>query len=268
MDVMLTIGDFSKMTYLSVKALRHYHEVGLLEPAMVDPASGYRRYTTAQVPTAQAIRRFRDLDMPLDHIRTVLRAPDPDSRNEAILAHLRDMQEQLTRTQTSIASLQSLLEPAPRTGDVIVRNLPPVTAVAVRGRVGMDTCVAWLEEAFAELHELVARAGLVVAGPTGGLYPEPFFEAEAGNVLAFVPIETPALEPVSPGRAQLLTVEGGPHAVLVHEGPFTDLDQTYGALGTEVAERGIGVPGPIREHYFDDHAEVCWPVNQQQGATS
>ena len=63
MDVLLTIGEFSKMTYLTVKALRHYHDVGLLVPALVDPTTGYRRYTTSQVGTAQAIRRFRDLDM-------------------------------------------------------------------------------------------------------------------------------------------------------------------------------------------------------------
>ncbi len=54
MDTVVGIGEFSKMSYLSVKALRHYHDVGLLEPAAVDPATGYRRYTTAQVPVAHA----------------------------------------------------------------------------------------------------------------------------------------------------------------------------------------------------------------------
>jgi len=77
MDVRLTIGEFSKMTYLSVKALRHYHDVGLLTPDMVDPATGYRRYASSQVTTAQAIRRFRDLDMPLDDVRRVLRDRGP-----------------------------------------------------------------------------------------------------------------------------------------------------------------------------------------------
>src|SRR4051794_16289330 len=44
----LSIGDFSRMTYLSVKALRHYHEQGVLEPAEVDPATGYRYYAPGQ----------------------------------------------------------------------------------------------------------------------------------------------------------------------------------------------------------------------------
>ena len=48
---------------------------------------------------------------------------------------------------------------------------------------------------------------------------------------------------------------------MLHEGPFDDLDQTYGALGTVVAELGLGADGPIREIYVaDDQAEVCWPV--------
>src|SRR5690349_1003055 len=72
----LTIGDFSRATHLSVKTLRHYHRIGLLAPADVDTSTGYRRYTTEQIPTAQVIRRFRDLDMPLDQIHAVLEAPD------------------------------------------------------------------------------------------------------------------------------------------------------------------------------------------------
>ncbi|HEY3648018.1 MAG TPA: MerR family transcriptional regulator, partial [Streptosporangiaceae bacterium] len=65
MTVLVPIGDFSRMTHLSVKALRFYHDQGLLEPARIDPSSGYRFYDTGQVPVAQVIRRFRDLDMPL-----------------------------------------------------------------------------------------------------------------------------------------------------------------------------------------------------------
>ena len=65
----LPIGDFSRATHMSIKTLRHYHRVGLLEPADVDPFTGHRRYTTDQIPTAQVIRRFRELDMPLEEIR-------------------------------------------------------------------------------------------------------------------------------------------------------------------------------------------------------
>ena len=72
MRVRLAIGDFSRMTHLSIKALRHYHDVGLLEPAEIDPTSGYRFYEPSQVPIAQVIRRFRDLGMPLDETVALL----------------------------------------------------------------------------------------------------------------------------------------------------------------------------------------------------
>ena len=80
----LAIGDFSRATHLSVKTLRHYHRIGLLEPADVDQQTGYRRYATDQIPAAQVIRRFRRLDMPLDEIQAVLAAPEDAIDFEAL----------------------------------------------------------------------------------------------------------------------------------------------------------------------------------------
>jgi DNA-binding transcriptional MerR regulator len=71
METKVSIGAFSRMTFLSVKALRHYHQIGLLEPTSVDPGSGYRHYSVAQVPVAQVIRRLRDLGMPLADVRRI-----------------------------------------------------------------------------------------------------------------------------------------------------------------------------------------------------
>jgi DNA-binding transcriptional MerR regulator len=262
-DVLVTIGEFSKMTYLSVKALRHYHDVGLLEPAAVDASTGYRLYSAAQVSTAQAIRRFRDLDMPLERIRTVLDAPDVAARNEAILVHLRHMQDQLTRTQSTVASLQGLLEDARRPADVELRSVPATQTLAIAHHVGFDDCPPWLDAALGELHEVLDGLGIDPAGPDGALYPDEFFEAGAGAVVAFVPVGG-----LAAGAADLAGSLAGLHeigaaelAIMVHTGPFDDIDQTYGALGTVVAERGIGAPGPIREHYLaNGRAEVCWPV--------
>src|SRR5262244_18287 len=91
MAVRLGIGDFARMTHLSVKALRHYHDQGLLVPAEIDRWTGYRYYDPSQVATAQVIRRFRDMGMPLGDLRSVLQAPDVSSRNRAIVTHLQRM---------------------------------------------------------------------------------------------------------------------------------------------------------------------------------
>ena len=254
MDVLLTIGEFSKMTYLSVKALRHYHDVGLLEPIVVDSATGYRRYSASQVGTAQAIRRFRDLDMPIGEVRQVLQAPDLAARNRSILVHLERMHEQLEQTQAVVESLQVLLtgsEPLSRRIDI--RRIPAVHAVITRANVSFEDCAEWLEPALNDLHVAIEAAGLDVVGADGALYPDEFFEDGAAEVTAFVPIAGDAADAI---KLAATTV-----AVLVHNGPLADLDQAYGTLGTLVAQRGIGGPGPIREHYLTDTStEVCWPV--------
>ena len=76
-----------------------------LEPADVDPRSGYRMYATAQVPRAQLIRRFRDLDMPIDEVRVVLDAPDVAERDRAILGHLERMERELGRDVLAISAV-------------------------------------------------------------------------------------------------------------------------------------------------------------------
>ena len=250
----LTIGEFSKMTYLSVKALRHYHDVGLLEPAEIDPSSGYRRYGTDQVATAQAIRRFRELDMPLDQVRAVLLAPDDATRNRAILDHLEAMQEQLERTQQTVASLQALLSPPSAPRPVSYRTIEAATVLAIREQVLWDGAGAWCEAAFAELNAAVPDT----AGPDAALFFDEFFEAGDGDVVAYVP---DAGDTAPAGRASLLELPAVRVAVMVHDGAADDLDQTYGALGTAVAELGLSAGGPIRELYLaDDHTEVCWPI--------
>jgi DNA-binding transcriptional MerR regulator len=75
--------------------------VGVLEPAAIDPFTGYRSYDASQVVPAQVIRRLRDLGMPLDSIRSVLTAPDLETRNREIAAHLSLMERQLEQTQAT-----------------------------------------------------------------------------------------------------------------------------------------------------------------------
>ena len=73
------------------------------------------------------------------------------------------------------------------------------------------------------------------------------------------------------GRVKALAIPAVEVAVMLHSGPVGDIDQTYGRLGTVVAERAIGVDGPIREYYLvpftepdpsRHRTEICWPVFQ------
>ena len=65
---LLSIGRFARVSGLTVKALRHYDDIGLLRPAHVDDSTGYRYYTLAQARDAEAIRRLRRLDVPLEDV--------------------------------------------------------------------------------------------------------------------------------------------------------------------------------------------------------
>jgi DNA-binding transcriptional MerR regulator len=267
MSVLVSIGDFSRMTHLSIKALRFYHDQGLLEPARIDPDTGYRFYEPAQVPVAQVIRRFRDLDMPLDQVKAVLSAPDRQTRTKEIIAHLTAMEAKLAEMQMSVASLRALLEGSSAGPAVDFRSIPATPVLAVRETVTAEEAWGWGTGAFEEIYGRIGAAGLSPAGPGGALFPAGFFELERAELTAFVPVtEVPAVT----GRVRSLTLPGVEAAVMLHSGPIGDIDQTYGKLGTVVAERAIGVDGPIREYYLspltepvpaeDQRTEICWPV--------
>lgn len=272
MSTLITIGDFSRMTHLSVKALRHYHDVGLLEPVEVDRSSGYRFYDAGQVPVAQVIRRFRELGMPVDEVRSMLNAPDDDTRNKVIIAHLDRMEAQLAETTSTVVSLRGLLEGPALSEPVEYRHVAPFNALAITSRLRVDEFEAWWGRAFGELRAELADSGLTRSGPDGALYPGEFFELEEAEVTAYVPVvdNTGGSRPTD-GGAELVEIPGAELAVMVHEGGYGDTDRTYGALGTAVTTRGLGVDGPIREHYLVGpldagapegawRTEICWPV--------
>ncbi len=86
-DELLPIGRFARLAGLSIGALRHYDELDLLRPAEVDRSTGYRRYRRDQLEVAQAIRRLRDLEVPIDEIRSVLAADDPGEQRRQLAHH-------------------------------------------------------------------------------------------------------------------------------------------------------------------------------------
>jgi DNA-binding transcriptional MerR regulator len=259
---LVSIGDFSRMTYLTVKALRHYQDVGILEPARVDPFSGYRSYHLSQLPIAHVIRRLRTLEMPLEQIRAVVQAPDVESRNRAISQHLSRMEEQLRQTSEAVSSLRSLLEQARTARDVSLEALPAQWVLAVRGTVAIGEASAWGREAFAELYAALDSYGATRAGVDGGLFYDDFFHDHAGELVAFVPVDTEVAIPAgSTGRVFALELPAVDVAVMTHEGPGDTIDETYAELGAYVTKQAIGLTGPIRE-YFEapQRTVVAWPI--------
>jgi DNA-binding transcriptional MerR regulator len=259
---MLAIGEFSRLTHLSVRTLRRYHEAGLLEPETVDHATGYRYYSADQIPTAQVIHRLRELDVPLPDVRRILRSPDPGTRAALVADHLQRLESELDRTRAAVASLRRLLHPEPTPLDVELRAVPATTVAAVEGDVEHDDVLAWYAGAMAELDALVSEP----TGPPGGMYDNSLFENGHGHVLVYRP--TP--EPPRSGRVRPATLPAVELAATTHAGSHDDIGVTYGELGAWVVANALAVAGPVREHYLvgprdtaDPAAwrtEIGWPV--------
>jgi DNA-binding transcriptional MerR regulator len=88
-DDLMSIGNFSFRTGLSIPALRHYDEIDLLRPWHVDPSTGYRRYHPDQIRTARLICRMRSLDLPIDEIRGAIHADDAAIERVLVRHHAR-----------------------------------------------------------------------------------------------------------------------------------------------------------------------------------
>lgn len=266
MPATLTIGDFARATHLSVKALRHYHRIGLLVPAEIDRSSGYRYYATGQIATAQIIRRFRDLDMPLDEIAEVVTTEDLQARNRLITSHLDRLERALSATQSAVRSLRDLLGSS-TPASIELRTVAATPAVAITAVVDAAEFGPWFRGAFGELDATLAASGVRPAGPAAGLYDTDVFALGLGTATVFVPVGTP-IDDV--GRVRVVEIPAADLAVTVHRGSHDDIDRAYGSLASHVAESAISLDGPIRETYLTSFrdtpdtdrwsTEIGWPI--------
>lgn len=271
----LTIGEFARVTHLSIKTLRHYHEVGLLAPAHIDQDTGYRHYSLDQVPTAQVILRLRNLDMPVADVKAVLAAQDTAARNQLITAHLARLELRLSQTHSVVEALRDLLQRPASGSDIKHRTVAAQPAIAIREIVDRQDVVSWLHGALGELYGLAAVQKLHRTGPSGGIFASELLVHERGEALVFVPVDDHA-RPV--GRVEPLVVPGAELAIAVHHGPLNTIDLTYGDLGTYATRHEIGVDGPLREYYLRNPldvseeeeliTEVGWPIFRSDGQTN
>jgi DNA-binding transcriptional MerR regulator len=114
-DELLPIGRFARLAGLTIGALRHYDEEGVLAPADIDPATAYRRYRRDQLPTARAIAALRDLELSLPAIRGLLEADDPDDRGAILRDERLRLEARTARLQRALHRLTvlSATNPAP-----------------------------------------------------------------------------------------------------------------------------------------------------------
>jgi DNA-binding transcriptional MerR regulator len=267
MKTRVPIGDFSRATHLSIKTLRHYHEIGLLEPSDIDPDTGYRYYSEQQLPDAQIIRRLRGLQMPTADIKAVLATSSADTRNGIIVAHLDRLESELAETRTAVTELRALLDRPQLAVEVSHRTMPGTAAIAIDESVDHSTIVPWWQGALAELQAVTRAQALRVTGPPGGIYDCEIFQHGHGRARVYIPVDG---TPRAAGRAAPDQIPHAELAVLLHQGSLATVDLTYSQLTGYAHKHEISIGGPLREYYLTGYletrdpslwqTEIGWPI--------
>ncbi len=257
---LVPIGRFSKMTRLSVKALRHYDELGLLVPAVVDPSSGYRYYTYGQANRAEAIRVLRSLDMPLEDVREALAADDPVVAAKVLDRHRARLEAELGRHERMLTFLGRLIErkEGVMPYEVTVREVPAQHVAVLRKHTSLATIGTAIMEGFAQLGETVGRAGVPMAGPPFLIMPDVIDEETEGDIEVAFPLAVPFA-----GAGQVVGQEMPAMTVAstMHRGPYDEVGPAYHTLTGWIQEHGHEIAGPSREIYLTDPSETRDPAD-------
>lgn len=262
MDTLIPIGRFSRVTRLSVKALRNYADAGLLEPAWVDPSSGYRYYTYAQTTRAEVIRVLRSLEMPLDEIGEVLAAADDDVVAKLMDRHRARLEDRLEHETRMLAYLRRLIEEEgrPMPYEVAVREIPARHVAVLRRRVTADGVGPAVAEGFATIAAAVGRSGAGFAGPPTLVMTE-LVDADGGGE-GEVELAFPTAAPFH-GLGDVVGEERPAElaASTVHRGPYEEIGPAYTAVEQWVTEHGHAATGATREVYLNGPQEAPTPAD-------
>ncbi|QQE10748.1 MerR family transcriptional regulator [Planctomycetota bacterium] len=246
---MFSIGEFSKITGLSVKTIRFYHEKELLIPVMVDAGSGYRYYDHANVETAYVIKTLRDLEFPIDQIKLVLQ--ECDNTEGSILTQL---QERKNAVKAKIQSQKNVLKAIDQviafekenrkvsqntTYHIEERELPAMLIGGIR----MTGRYSDMGKAFGQLGRKLNRH---INGNAMCLYHDGEYKEDDADFEPFFPIKKVV-------KVDGISVRELPACRVIclrHLGPYERLGVTYEKLFEYVNEKKLKLITPSREVYL------------------
>ena len=237
---MFRIAAFAHLAGVSPKVLRDYDEASVFRPAWVDPDSGYRLYSPAQLPSLRRLLALRDLGVGLDELRALVgNRVDLRAVLEGRIAALEAARAELDRR---LAGAGISLLSAPGAIDVVVRDVrPELVATLDVSEAGGD-----VGRAFYELERRIRDARVRAPRPPGELLTES--SGESRNVV-FVPVRRPA-----PGLAvaRLPAIRA---ATALHHGAYATFDRTRAAVDRWIADAGLTAAEPVRIVYLQFGAE-------------
>ncbi|MBT0769918.1 MerR family transcriptional regulator [Kineosporia sp. J2-2] len=253
---MFTIGDFARHGRVSVRMLRHYDRIGLLRPAAVDPATGYRSYEAGQLSRLNRIVALKELGLTLEQVRSILDERVGTGELRGMLRLRRsELEEQLRRDTARLGQVEVRLSMIEKEGfmpseDVQIKPVP-ATRLAQLSAPAADFGPESISPVIGPLYEqLFARlegAEVRPSGPGVSWYED----APDGGVIVHAGCQVD----VAPDPAYDFEVVDLPGleraATIVHHGPMDDVVATGQQLAFWLAAHGYRSAGYARELYLN-----------------
>ena len=249
---MFKIGEFSRLSRVSVRMLRHYDQLGLLTPSQTDPFTGYRYYSAEQLPRLNRIIALRDLGFSLEQIAGML---EEDLSTDQLLGMLKlkraEVEEQMKSEQQKLRRLEVRIRqmseaPEGATYDVVLRDIEPELVAAYREVAADDDRI---QQMFDMLETHVAQYdGARADKPPLSIYYDDEYREKDMDIEVAVPLRYPIPE------SEIVRVRQLPRlpnvACVVHVGEYSDIYQAYNALLAWIEANEYQMAGPIREIYL------------------
>ncbi|MGY0022190.1 MerR family transcriptional regulator [Streptomyces sp. cg35] len=249
---MFTIGDFARHGRVSVRMLRHYDATGLLHPAEVDPATGYRRYTAAQLARLNRIIALKDLGFTLQQVGEILDEKADVGQLRGMLrlrradlaAEMAAAAARLTQVEARLRSIES--EGHMPADDVVIKHLPSLRVAELTSIApDFDSIGPVIQPLYGELFRRLGAAGVTPTGPGVARYED----APGGGVLVHAGVEV-AVAPRDGTGDGLWVLDLPPverAATLVHRGPMEAVLPSVQTLARWIDAHGHRSAGYPRE---------------------
>jgi DNA-binding transcriptional MerR regulator len=246
---MLKIGEFARLSQVSVKTLRHYDMLGLLRPSHIDPESGYRLYEMGQLADMMRILAFKDYGFALDEIADLLQTSDVKATaillDQRVMIQQQVIVEEQARLQRLIARAKQLVSAEDiALYDVVLKRTEPLTLL------GLRQCVATTEDIgpFAQtVWRYFEQQELLPIGPLIHLY---FDTSELDEGLdLFVGAPVAALPSALTDLCCERLTEGEQMVCVLYRGDYPAINSAYVALNNWLSTSGYRRSGPGREIY-------------------
>ena len=271
---MIKIGDFARLSQVSVVTLRYYDEMDLLKPVKVDTFTGYRFYAANQLPRLNRILALKDLGFSLEQIRLMLAEGLTSEQLRGMLTvqrqevekRLSDEQERLRRIEARLRQIE--LEDKMPKYDIVIKNTPVMLVASRRVTIPTnDQVPQYLGPAYTEVYNYIREQGARDTGPCFALWHSPADVYENEDAEAVVPIERHLQ---GTDRVRVYELPSTQVAAVVHQGDFEEFAQGHAALLEWIDANGYRIVGPYREIYIkhdkselsDSTTEIQFPVEK------